>query len=52
MNKPWEIVAELESDNSRLFKEGVVHREATAGNAELFRGFRAAYDAMVTFSVK
>jgi DNA ligase-1 len=52
MNKPWEVIAELESDNSRLFKEGVVHREATAGNAELFRGFCAAYDAMVTFGVK
>jgi DNA ligase-1 len=52
MLKPWEVIAELESDNSRLFKEAVVKREAEAGNDELFRGFRAAYDAMVTFGVK
>jgi DNA ligase-1 len=52
MLKPWEVVAELESDNSRLFKEAVVKREAEAGNDEFFRGFRAAYDAMVTFGVK
>jgi DNA ligase 1 len=52
MLKPWEVVAELESDNSRLFKEAVIKREAEVGNDELFRGFCAAYDAMVTFGVK
>ena len=52
MLKPWEVVAELEADNSRLAKEAVIKREAEAGNDELFRGFRAAYDAMVTFGVK
>ena len=52
MQKPWDVVAELESDNSRLFKEEVVARESREGNLELFRGFRAAYDAMVTFGVK
>ena len=52
MNKPWDIIAELESDNSRLFKEDVIARESLAGNDELFKGFRAAYDAMVTFGVK
>ena len=52
MLKPWEVVAELEADNSRLAKEAVIEREALAGNDELFRGFRAAYDAMVTFGVK
>ena len=52
MLKPWEVVAELEADNSRLAKEAIVKREAEAGNDELFRGFRAAYDAMVTFGVK
>ena len=52
MIKPWEVVAELEADNSRLAKEAIVKREAEAGNNELFRGFRAAYDAMVTFGVK
>lgn len=52
MQKPWDVIAELESDNSRLFKEEVIARESLAGNMELFRGFRAAYDAMITFGVK
>ena len=52
MRKPWEVIAELEADNSRLAKEAIIRRESDAGNLELFRGFRAAYDAMVTFGVK
>ncbi|CAB5214935.1 CDC9 ATP-dependent DNA ligase [uncultured Caudovirales phage] len=52
MNKPWEVVAELESDNSRLAKEAIIRRESDADNTVLFRGFRAAYDAMITFGVK
>jgi DNA ligase 1 len=52
MLKPWEVIAELEADNSRLVKEAIVRRESAAGNNELFRGFRAAYDAMITFGVK
>ncbi len=52
MVKPWEVIAELEADNSRLAKEAIIRRESAAGNAELFRGFRAAYDAMITFGVK
>jgi hypothetical protein len=49
--KPWEVIAELEADNSRLAKEAIIRRESDAGNTELFRGFRAAYDAMITFGV-
>jgi len=52
MLKPWQVVAELESDNSRLFKENVVAREATAGNTEFFRGCRWALDAMTTFGIR
>jgi DNA ligase-1 len=52
MNKPWDIIAELESDNSRLFKESVVEREARAENAEFFNGVRLALDSMVTFGLK
>jgi len=52
MNKPWDVVAELEADNSRLAKEAIIRRESAADNTELFRGFRAAYDAMITFGVK
>ena len=40
MKKPWQVIEELESDNSRLFKESVIEREAKAGNAEFFRGDR------------
>ena len=52
MLKPWEVIAELEGDNSRLIKEAVIRRESENSNDELFRGFRAAYDAMITFGVK
>ena len=52
MNKPWEVVAELEADNSRLVKEEIVGREATSGNDEFFRGARAALDSMITYGVK
>jgi DNA ligase-1 len=52
MNKPWEVIATLESDNSRLFKEGVVLQEATAGNTEFFRGTRAALDSMITYGIR
>ncbi len=52
MLKPWQVIAELESDNSRLFKESVIEREARADNSEFFRGARAALDSMITFGVK
>lgn len=50
--QPWEIIAELESDNSRLFKESVIQREAAADNTEFFAGVRMCLDAMVTFGIK
>ena len=52
MLKPWQVVQELESDNSRLFKESVVEREAEAGNDEFFKGARWALDSMVTFGIR
>ena len=52
MLKPWEVIAELEGDNSRLVKEAVVLRECQAGNEDFFRGARAALDSMITFGVK
>jgi DNA ligase-1 len=52
MLKPWEVIAELNTDNSRLFKEAIVKREAEAGNTEFFRGARAALDSMITFGVR
>ena len=52
MNKPWDVIAELESDNSRLFKESVVEREARAGNTEFFEGVNLALNSMITFGLK
>lgn len=52
MLKPWEVIAELESDNSRLVKESIIKREAEVGNAEFFRGARAALDSMITFGIR
>ncbi len=48
----YQIIKEIESDNSRLAKEAIVRREALADNKEFFEGCRMAYDCMVTFGVK
>lgn len=52
MNSPWNVVKELEADNSRLAKEAVIRREADAGNDEFFVGCKLALDSMITFGVK
>ena len=52
MNNPWDIIKELEADNSRLAKEAIVAREADAGNDEFFAGCKLALDSMITFGVK
>jgi DNA ligase-1 len=52
MNKPWEVIKLLESDNSRLAKESVVRTEAEAGNTDFFNGVRLALDVMITFGIK
>ena len=52
MKKPWEIISELESDNSRLFKESVIEREAADGNTEFFKGCKLALDSTITFGIK
>lgn len=51
MKKPWEIIAEIESDNSRLHKESVIRREALAKNDVLFAGLNLAFNAYITFGV-
>lgn len=48
----YQIVREIESDNSRLFKEAVVLREAQADNTEFFEGCYLCFDPMTTFGVK
>lgn len=52
MHQPWQVVSELESDNSRLFKESVILREAQASNRDFFEGCRLALDPMITFGLK
>ena len=52
MTTPWDVIAELAATDSKLAKEAIIQREATAQNDELFRGLLAAFDAMITFGVK
>ena len=46
------IIKELESDNSRLFKEDIIKREIEKDNTEFFEGLRMAFDPLITFGVK
>lgn len=52
MNTPWSVIQKLESNNSRLYKEGVIAVEAKAGNGEFFAGVRMALDNYDTFGIK
>lgn len=52
MNKPWDIITALESNNSRLYKEEVVGSEAKANNSEFFNGVGYALNQLVTFGLK
>lgn len=48
----YNIIQELEADNSRLAKEAILKREADANNIVLFEGIRLALDNLTTFGVK
>ena len=48
----FNIIKELEADNSRLAKEAILAREASANNTEFFEGVRLALDNYITFGVK
>lgn len=51
MTKPcYQIIGDLEADNSRLAKEAIIQEHAD--NQELFEGFRMALDNLYTFGVK
>lgn len=52
MREPWEIVAELERDNSRLAKEAIIKIVAEQQNDFFFEGCRLALDPMITFGLK
>jgi len=46
------VIQELESDNSRKFKESVIERESQAGNRAFFVGCEMALDKLRTFGLK
>lgn len=48
---PADIIVELESDNSRLFKESVINREMRNKNSVFFAGIKYACDKLITFGV-
>ena len=48
----YKIIQELEADNSRLAKEAILKREATAMNTEFFAGVHLALNNYITFGVK
>lgn len=50
--KPWEIISLLESDNSRLFKEGVIYDQMINDHVEFFDGVKLCLDSLITFGIK
>ncbi len=50
MKDPWKIIKELESDNSRLFKESVI--EKNLNNIPFQEGLAMCLDPLTTFGVK
>ncbi len=50
MSYPWKIIKELESDNSRLFKEGVIEKHIN--DKDFQEGLAMCLDPLVTFGVK
>jgi DNA ligase-1 len=52
MDKPWQVISDLENHPSRLNKEAIIQVQAEAGNSEFFEGCRLALDPMITFGLK
>ena len=50
MTDPWKIIKQLESDNSRLFKEDVIKQHLHDSTFQ--EGLAMCLDALVTFGVK
>ena len=50
MVQPWKIINELQSDNSRLFKEGVIEKYIEDINFQ--EGLAMCLDPLITFGVK
>jgi DNA ligase-1 len=52
MDKPWQVIADLEAHNLRTNKEEIILAQAEADNMEFFRGCRAALDPMITYGIR
>jgi DNA ligase-1 len=52
MRNPWEVIAELEKNDSRIVKESIVKAAAVQDNDIFFAGCRLALDSMITFGLK
>ena len=52
MDKPWQVISDLENHPSRINKEQIIEVQAKAGNTEFFEGCRLALDTMITFGIK
>jgi DNA ligase-1 len=52
MRNPWEVIAELESTDSRLVKESIIQVASVQNNDVFFAGCKLALDSMITFGVK
>lgn len=52
MNKPYEIIQELRSTNSRNEKIAIIKREAENNNQDFFKGLNYALNPFITFGVK
>ena len=51
MKTPADIILELESNNSRIFKEDVIIREMNENNIPFFKGIKYACNKLITFGV-
>jgi DNA ligase-1 len=52
MDKPWQVINDLELHASRINKEQIIQAQAEYGNTEFFQGCRLALDPMITFGLK
>ncbi len=48
----YQLITEIASDNSKLFKEAIIRREALDSNHNFFAGLRYCLDNIDTFGVK
>jgi DNA ligase-1 len=52
MDKPYQVIRDLELHSSRLNKEAIILTQAEHSNNEFFEGCRLALDSTITFGLK